>query len=221
MAYALLILGMLAANFGIVLGLTIEYGLIKREFIAATTVRRTAVIIFILLAFSAIWLAGSAALIHLAQALRSTVENWVIAFCLACFGTFVLVPLKRVLPGIGSGLGVSVAFNAVVYLGFAIQGSSQRMQPWGLLPIILFELALWRLLKAVEFNRAVLLASLVVGVFFAEVYYPFTASLFPWSFSLQLQLLSPLVGSVAGAYLGNRVFSALSSVVLSEVTAVL
>ena len=48
---------------------------------------------------------------------------------------------------------------------------------------------------------------MIMGVFFAEAYYyPFTASLFPWPFSFQLQLLSPLVGSVAGACLGNRFF---------------
>jgi hypothetical protein len=212
---------MLAANFGVALGLTIEYGLIKREFIVATAVRRAAVTIFILLAFSAIWLAGFGALIHLAQTLRSTFENGVVAFCLALFGTFVLVPLKKVLPGIGSGLGVSIVFNAVVWLGLIVQGSSQRLLPWGLLPVILFELALWRLLKATGFKRASLLASLVMGVLFAEAYYPFTALLFQWAFSFQPQLLSPLMGSVAGAYLGTRVFSALSSKVLSEVTAML
>jgi len=73
----------------------------------------------------------------------------------------------------------------------------------------------------VRLAYASLLASLVMGVFFGESCYPFMAYLFPWSFSLQLQLLFPLVGSVVGVYLGNHVYSALSSVVLGGFTAFL
>jgi hypothetical protein len=210
---------MLTANFGVVVGLALEYGMIGHEFVIASTVERGAVAVFILLTFSAIWLAASGPLIRLGEAFRSSFASWVVAFFLALFGTFVLVPLKRVVPKIGSGVGLSVFFNAVACSALVFFAGSRIYLPWGILPVILFELALWRLAPTVGFKNATLLSSLLMGVFFGEVYYPFTVYLFPWSFSLQPQVLSPLVGSVAGAYLGNRVYSALSSAMLSGVTA--
>jgi hypothetical protein len=219
-AYALLILGMLTVNLAVLIGLTIEYGMIKRELVIASAARRAGVAFFVFLAFSAIWLAAAGTLIHLAGAFRPSSLNWMIAFFLALIGTLVLVPLKRVMPRFGSAVGVSVVFNAVAYSLLAVAASPVYI-PWGILPVILFELALLPLGRRTRFERAVIIPSLVTGVFFGVTYYPFTVHLFPWSFSLQLLILSPVAGSGVGAVLGDRVYAALSSVVLGDVTSFL
>jgi hypothetical protein len=217
-AYALLTLGMLTVNLGVLIGLTIEYGMIRHEVIVASATRRAGVAFFILLIFSAIWLAAAGALIALGGALRLSSLNWMVAFFLALIGTLVLVPLKRVMPRSGSGVGSSVVFNTVAYSLLVVYARSPSYIPWGILPIIFFELAFFLLGPRMGFKRAVLLSSLVIGVFFGATYYPFTAYLFPWSLSLQPLIFSPVIGSEVGAVLGNRVYTALSSVVLGDVT---
>ena len=216
-AYGLLIFGILTANFGAVLGLSIELGMVRREFIIISRMRRWVVSIFVLLAFSALWLAGSAALILTESEFSDPATSWLIAFLLALFATFVMIPLKRIMPKIGSSLGVASVFNTVAYAGLVLYADYHLYLPWGILPIAVFELALWKLAPAIGFKNAALVSSSLIGVLFGETYYPFTRQLFAWSFSLQPQLLFPLAGSVAGAYFGILVYSALYSAILSNV----
>jgi hypothetical protein len=216
--YILLTLGMLTVNLGVLIGLTIEYGMIRRELIVVSATRRAGVVFFILLSFSAIWLAAAGALIYLGGAFASSSLNWTIALFLALVGTLVLVPLKRVMPRIGSGIGVSMVFNTVAYSLLVVYGGAPNYVPWGIVPIIFFDLAFYLLGARIGFRRAVLLSSLVTGLFFWAMYYPFTVYLFPWSFSLQPPVFFPVVGSGVGAILGDRIYSALSSMVLGDVT---
>ena len=217
-AYALLTFGMLTVNLGVLIGLTIEYGMIRRELIIASATRRACVAFIILLTFSSIWLAAAGALISLGVAFRSSSLNWAIAFFLALIGTLVLVPLKRVMPRIGSGIVVGIVFNAVAYSLLVVYAPPPTYMAWGILPILFFELVLFLLDPRIGFQRAALLSSLVTGLFFGATYYPFTAYLFPWSFSLGPLIVSPVVGSAVGAILGDRVYAAVSSVLLGDVT---
>jgi hypothetical protein len=75
-AHALLTVGVLSVNLGVLIGLTIEYGMIPRDFVTASGARRGCVVFLILLAFSAIWLAAAGALIHFGTAFRSSPVNW-------------------------------------------------------------------------------------------------------------------------------------------------
>jgi hypothetical protein len=59
----------------------------------------------------------------------------------------------------------------------------------------------------------------MIGVFFGMTYYPFTVYLFPWSFSVSPLIAIPAAGSLIGALLGERVYGALSSLVLRDVPA--
>jgi hypothetical protein len=208
---------MLTVDLGVAVGLTIEYGMIRHGLVITSGLRRGAVALFILLVFSGIWLSASGSLIYLGSAFQWSLMNWLIAFVLAMFGTFVLVPLKRVMPEIGSGIAVCLVFNAVVFFILVLCLGASSYFPWGITPIILFELLLSRLARRVGSKQAGLFSSFVTGGFFGVVYYPFTVHLFPWAFFLQPLLFVPLVGSVVGALLGNSVYAALTSVVLGEV----
>lgn len=216
-AHALLMVGMLTVNLGMVIGLVIEYGMINHGLVIVSAARRRAVALFVLLSFSAIWLAASGSFIYLAGVFRSFPVSLLIAFLLAFIATFVLVPVKRVMLRFGSGIAVGAAFNAVTYLLLVVYVGSSLYVPWGLLPIALFELILYVLAPIILFRWAMVFSSLVVGVFFWAIYYPFTVYLFPWSFGFQFPVFASVLGSLAGALIGDKVYTGVSSVVLGGV----
>lgn len=218
-AHALLTVGMLTVNLGMVIGLVIELGMINHGLVIASAARRRAVALFVLLSFSAIWLAASGSFIYLGGIFRSFPVNWLVAVLLAFTATFVLVPVKRVMPRFGSAVALGLAFNALTYFLLVAYVGSPRYIPWGLLPIALFELILYVLTPIILLRRAIILSSLIAGVFFWATYYPFTVYLFPWSFGFQFPVFVLVLGSLMGALLGDRVYTSLSSIVLSGVGA--
>jgi len=123
--------------------------------------------------------------------------------------------VKRVMPRFGSGIAIGLVFNGLTYFLLVAYVGSPRYIPWGLLPIALFELILYALTPIILLRRAIILSSLIVGAFFWATYYPFTVYLFPWSFGFQFPAFVLVLGSLAGALLGDKVYTSLSSVVLS------
>jgi hypothetical protein len=218
-ALALLTVGMLTVNLGMVIGLVIEYGMIRHGIIIASVARRRAVALFVLLSFSAIWLAASGFFIYLGRIFRSFPVNGLVAVLLAFMATFVLVPMKKVMPRLGSGIVIGLVFNAVIYFLLAVYAGSPLYIPWGLLPVTLFDLVLYVLTPIIAFRRTIILSSLIAGMFFWATYYPFTIYLFPWSFAFQLPIFALVLGSVVGGLMGNKLYTSLSSVVLGDVGA--
>jgi len=209
--------GMLTVNLGMVIGLVIEHGMIRHGLVIASAVRRRTVALFVSLSFCAIWLAASGFFINIGRTFRSFPVNWLVAALLALVATFVLVPVKKVMPRFGSGIGVGLAFNAVTYFVLKFYASSALYVPWGLLPITFFDLALYVLTPIIAFRRTIIVSSLIAGMFFWATYYPFTTYLFSWSFAFGLPIFAVVIGSVAGALLGDKVYASLSSVVLGDV----
>ena len=115
LALSLLAVGLLTATLGMVIGLTIEYGLIRREIIAASTLKRWLTLISVILMFTSIWLTAAGFFFYLATAFRTTLVNLLAATFLALVAPLVLVPAKRVLPKFGAAISIGVVFNAVVY----------------------------------------------------------------------------------------------------------
>jgi len=218
-AHGLLVVGMLTVSLGMVIGLTIEYGMIRQGFIFPSKFRRLATVAFIFLVFAAIWLAASGSFIYLGRIFRAGQMNWLVAALLALVAALVLVPAKRAMPGFGSGIAISIVFNIVSYVLLVFYAGADTYIPWGFFPFMIFELLVFALRRKIRFARTVVLSSLVTGVFFWATYYPFTLYLFPWSFSLQAPLFLVLLGSGIGASLGDRVYAGLSSVVLRDVAA--
>jgi hypothetical protein len=218
-ALALLTVGMLTVNLGMVIGLVIEHGMNRHGLVIVSAARQRAVALFVLLSFSAIWLAASGYFIYLAKTLRPFPANWLVAVLLAFMATFVLVPVKKVMPRLGSGVAIGLTFNAMTYSRLVIYAGSPLYTPWGLLPITLFDLISYALGPMIVFKRTMIISSLIAGMFFWATYYPFTTYLFPWSFTFQLPVFAVVLGSVAGALMGNRVYTNLSLVVLGDVGA--
>jgi hypothetical protein len=216
-AHALLTVGMLTVNLGMVIGLTIEYGMIKHGFVIASISRRWATVVLMLSNFSAIWLAASGSLIFVAEVFRASSVDWITAVLLAAVATLVLVSAKRAIPRFGSGIGIGFIFNIVPYCLLVDYAGFGIYIPWGFLPLILLELVRHVLGRTLGFTRAVFISSLITGVFFWATYYPFMIYLFPWSYSLQPPTLAVFLGSAAGALLGDRVYAGLSSLVIGDV----
>ena len=216
-AHALLVVGMTTVAFGMVIGLTIEHGMIKRGFIPASALQRWTTLFCLILTFTSIWLAAAGAFVYLAGAFRAWFPNLVWAVMLSIIAPLVLVPAKRVLPRLGTMVSIAIIFNGVTFFFLVLYLQVSPYIPWGLTALFLFDLLVAGLNRVMITARAVLVASTVTGILFGVTYYPFTMYLFPWSLAP-----SPLVGVVfvgwaAGTILGNKVYAKVTSTVLGSV----
>lgn len=216
-AFILLTLGMLTVNLGIVIGLTIEYGMIRRNLIIVRDTVRWVTALCVLLSFSAIWLMASGALFDVGSVYRLFLLNWAVAVLMSLLGSLVLVCTKRVMPRFGSAVLVGVLFNAVSYLFLTVYVHVIPYVPWGLFALFIFDLVSVWFSRWVRFAQGLVLSSVVLGLLFWAVYFPFSRFVFPWSSSFQLPTVAVVVGSYVGGWLGNMVYTGLSSVVLGDV----
>ena len=218
LALSLLAVALLTVTLGMVIGLTIEYGLIKCEIVAASTLKRWLTLISIILMFTSIWLTASGIFFYVATVFRTTLVNLLAATFLALVAPLVLVPSKRVLPKFGAAISIGVVFNAVVYFFVVVVAQAPSYVPWGLLSLALFDVLILGLKRVMSMTRAGLVSSMLIGALFWVTYFPFSLHLFPWSSSPQPQLVAVVLGSLAGATLGNSTYAGLTSVVLGDVT---
>lgn len=216
--FALLTVGILTVNLGMIIGLTIEYGMIRHRILGASTLKRALILICVVVTFASIWLAAAGAFIYFARVSQSSTLTWISAVLLAMVASLVLTSSKRVLPRIGGALSIGITFNIVSYFFLIAYAKLPAYVPWGLLPIALFDILVLALNRVLKIARAVLVSSTVIGLLFWATYYPFTLYLFPWSSLPQLPLVGVILGGIAGASLGNAVFAKLSSVVLGDVS---
>ena len=217
LALSLQAVGLLTTTLGMVIGLTIECGLIRREIIAASTLKRWLTFISVILMFSSIWLTAAGFFFYLATAFRTTLVNLLAATFLALVAPLVLVPGKKVLQNFGAAISIGLVFNAVVYFFVVIGAWAPSYVPWGLLSLALFDILVLGLKRVMSVTRAELVSSMVIGVLFWVTYFPFTLYLFPWSSSPQPPLVAVVLGSLAGAMLGNSTYAGLTRVVLGDV----
>lgn len=214
-AHALLTIGMLTVNLGMIVGLAIEYGMVRHEIVVVSAWKRYAILACIILVFASIWLAAAGALIYVARVFRGNSFAWIVAVLLSIVGTFVLVPAKRVLPGFGSATVIGLVLNSVAYFFLVAYAQVPAYVPWGLLPPALFDILVVAL-KEMKFTRVLVLSSTVLGLLFYATYFPFTSYLFPWSLSVHLPTAMVFIGSFLGALIGNRLYVGLSSLVLGN-----
>jgi hypothetical protein len=217
--FALLTVGILTVNLGMIIGLAIEYGMIRHGVLAASSLKRALILVCVIVTFASIWLAAAGAFIYVALGSRSSTLTWITGVLLAMVASLVLASSKRMLPRIGGALSIGITFNIVSYFFLVEFAKFPAYVPWGLLPLALFDVLVLALNRVLKIARAVLVSSTVIGLLFWATYYPFTLYLFPWSSLPQLPLLVVILGGTAGAILGNVVYARLSSVVLGDVSA--
>ena len=217
-AFSLWTVGMLTVALGMIIGLTIELGMIRHEMVAASTYKRWLTLLCVGLAFASTWLAVSGVFLYFAEAFQTSFLNLVSAVFLSLVAPLVLVPAKRVLPKFGAALAIGIIFNAVISFVLVVVARTPPYVPWGLLPLALFEILIVGLKRVMNITWAGPVASIVIGLFFWAMYYPLTLQLFPWSSSPGLLLVAVVLGCLAGAFLGNLTYAGLTSAVLGDVT---
>jgi hypothetical protein len=215
-AHALLVVGILTVNLGMIVGLSVEYGMIRREILVVSTWKRWATYVSMSLIFSSIWLAAAGSLIYTARILRGNPFDWTIAALLSVVVTFILVPAKRAMPEFGSATIIGIIFNSIAYFFLVIYLGDPAYVPWGIIPLITFDILIAELKRVVRLTHAIVIASAVVGLLFYAVYFPFTSYLFPWVLTPQLPVVIIFIGSLVGAWAGYRVYRGLSALVLGS-----
>jgi hypothetical protein len=214
--FAVLTVGLLTVALGMVVGLAIEYGLIRREMIATSTLKLWLTLISVVLMFGSIWLAATGFFLYLATSFQTILVNFAAAIFLAVIAPLVLVPARRVLPRFGAALSVGITFSVVCHFFIVGVTHAPWYVPWSILPVALLDVLASSLKRVMNMTRAGLVGSMLLGVLFCATYFPFTLSLFSWSFLPRLALVATVLGSLAGALLGNAAFGRLSSAVLSD-----
>jgi hypothetical protein len=217
-AHALLTFGMLIIGFGMIIGLSIENGMIRHDILIVSKWKRWLTLACVILTFASIWLAVAGSLIYIARVLRGGTLTWPVGVLLAFVAALVLVPTKRVLPDFGSVTSTGAIFNCVAFVLLVEYAGAPAYVPWGLIPLALFDMLVLLASRVVAFERAVLFSSTVVGLLFYATYYPFTLYLFPWASSFGLPVMAIVVGGFIGSYLGDKIYSGLASFLLSGVT---
>lgn len=215
-AHALLTFGMLTISLGMVVGLSIEYGMISHRILIVSSMRRWMIVACLFLVFASIWLASAGALIYLARVYRTGPAVWIIAALLSAVSMVVLVPVKQVLHRFGSAIIVSILFNIVAIFFLVIYVGAPAYIPWGIVPVAVFDALVALLNRRMKHTLSFVVSSLVSGFLFYAMYFPFTLYLFPWSIQPQAFLVM-MLASALGALAGIRMFSGMSTLVLGEV----
>ena len=214
-AHALLVFGMLTINLGMVVGLSIEYGMMKRGFLTVSYSKRTATLLLIATVFASIWLASAGGLIYSARIFRGSMLLVVIAFLLSAIAPLVLVPARRVLAFFGSTALIGALFNGVIFSFLVGYLGSSPYFPMGMISVCAFDLVAGPLNRRMSSYRAEISSSAILGTLFYATYFPFSSFLFPWSTNL-FYFLVLVIASVLGGVMGNKIYSGLSSLVLGE-----
>jgi hypothetical protein len=214
-AHALLTLGMLTICLGMIVGLSVEYGMITHGVLIVSSLRRWGVVFCMLLVFASIWLASAGALIYLARAYRTSPFVWIVAILLSLVSMVVLVPAKQVLRSFGSATIIAALFNAAAF--FVPYAGDPAFVPWGIASVALFDGLVAVLNRKMRLTISLVLSSVEPGVLFYATYFPFSLYLFPWSLQPQVLSLMVLIGSVLGALIGLRIYSGISMLVLGKV----
>ena len=216
-AFALVTFGILTLGFGIVLGLSIENGLIKHQILIVPRRKRWAITLCLTLTFASIWLAASGSLIYLAHVLSGEGWAWITAMPLAILATLILVPVKRVLPEFGSATSIGIVSNLVEIVLLVGCVGLPTYVPWSLIPLVSFDALELLIRRSIGLRRTVLVSSIIVSALFYATYYPFSLFFFSWASSLNLRVALTVACGIVGAWFGERVYSQLSAAVLQRV----
>lgn len=217
-AHALLTFGMLAIGFGMIIGLSIENGMIRHDILIVSEWKRWLTVACVILTFASIWLAAAGSLIYIARVFRGNPLIWLVGVLLAFVASLVLVPTKRVLHDLGSATSTGAIFNCVAFVLLVGYAGAPAYVPWALIPLALFDVLVLLAKRAATFRRAVLFSSLVTSLPFYATYYPFTLYLFPWASSIGLPVVAVVAGGFVGSCVGDRAYSGLSSFLLSGIS---
>ena len=209
----LLVVGMLTIKLGMLVGLSIEYGMMKRDILVVDDWKVVLTFVFLVLVFASVWLTTIGSFIFTTQISNSVASRWVLAMLMSISATLVLVPAKKVLPNPGSAGLISGVFNAFGFVMLVVYLRHTPYVPIGILSAFGFDLLLAN--GRLRRSHASLIASAIFGSLFYVTYYPYTIDLFTWTI-YPFVVASLILGSVIGAIIGSKIYGAFSLAVLGD-----
>jgi len=211
----LLVVGMLTVNLGMLVGLSIEYGMMKRDILVVDDWKVVLTFVFLVLGFASVWLTTIGSFIFTTQLSYSVASRWVLAMIMSISATLVLVPAKKVLPNLGSASLISGVFNAFGFVTLVVYLRHTPYVPIGILSAFGFDMLLVGIGRKFKRNQAALIASAIFGSLFYVTYYPYTINLFPCTI-YPFVIASVILGSVIGAAIGMKIYGGFSIAVLGD-----
>ncbi len=214
LANILLVIGMLTINLGMLVGLSIEYGMMKRDILVVDDWKVVLTFVFLVLVFASVWLTTIGSFIFTTQISHSVGSRWILAMLMSISATLVLVPAKKVLANPCSAGLISGVFNAFGFVTLVVYLRHTPYAPIGILSALGFDLLL-DFNGKFKRNQATLVASAIFGSLFYVTYYPYTINLFLWTI-YPFVMASLILGSAIGAIIGMKIYSAFSIAVLGD-----
>jgi hypothetical protein len=215
LANVLLVIGMLTIDLGMLVGLSIEYGMMKRDILVVHDWKVVLTFLFLVLGFASVWLTTISSFIFTTQLSYSVTSRWILAMLMSITATLVLVPAKKVLPNPGSAGLISGVFNAFGFVMLVVYLRHTPYVPIGILSAFGFDLLLVGIGGKFKRNQPTLIASAIFGALFYVTYYPYTINLFPWTI-YPFVMASLILGSLIGTTIGMKIYSAFSIGVLGD-----
>ena len=212
---AILIVGMLTIDLGMLVGLSIEHGMIKRHILVVNHRRTALTFIFLVVDFASIWINMVGPFLFTAQFPLSSTNRLFMGVLMAIMTTVVLVPAKKVLPHVGSACLVSGVFNLFGLIVTLSYLGNRAYVPIGILSGLGFDFLLVGIGMKFRQSQGMIIASAIFGSLFCVTYYPYAINLFPWEF-YPLVMASLMLGSMIGGVIGMKIYSVVSGTVLGD-----
>jgi hypothetical protein len=215
LAHILLVIGMLTVELGMLGGLSIEYGMMKRDVLVVDDWKVVLTFVFLVVDFASVWFTMIGSFIFTTQLSYLIASRWVLAMIMSISATLVLVPAKKVLPNLGSAGLISGVLNAFGFVMWVVYLRHSPYVPIGILSALGFDLFLAVIGGKFKRDQAALLASVIFGSLFYVTYYPYMINLFPWTI-YPFVMASLILGSAIGAVIGMKIYGAFSIAVLGD-----
>lgn len=200
--HVLLTVGMIVVNLGVLIGVSLEYGLVKEGVTPARPSTKLLLAAMLIMTFAAMWLVSAGSIIYLARVFRTDETRLVIAALLAANMPLILAPALRVFGKPGPGLAIGAAYTVINYYFLVFYVGLPAYAPYGLITPAVFEAVYYATRRLGTFTAS-LLSGAVSGLFLSFTYFPFTPYLLnvdwpPLNQKFLLFVTAALLGGVLG-----------------------
>ncbi len=204
-AHALLILGMIGANYGVIIGLSAELEGLRQGMITFTTLQWRFLLVTLAVAFCSIWLLTAGSVVYVGGAFRSDLLG---AILLSFIGPVILIPAFAVVRKPGFVTFVALLSTLAYYAFTVLLFGESVFFPWAVLTAVLLEVIFW----TINTRRRVL-AQIILGAACGLTTYGLQYPFSDWVFNLTLpttistQTFVLILAGVTGAILGHQLVS--------------
>lgn len=216
-AHALLVVGMLTVNIGVIVDLSLIYGAARQKEHRYSDLWRTAIQVSLIVAFTSVWLLSSGSLIYVAGVITSAQGYFAVLVVMALISTLVIVPAMLALDWTGFATSIGIGYGLVNYLLIVGYAGRPPYVPLGFIPLLAIDLVHRLLNKADRIRLLILFVGILLGLLLPLTYYPYSLPLFTLTaIDALFALLASVPSSLIGGFLGYKIVGSIGSIVESS-----